>query len=383
MSFSFVLCRPTGEPLGEALQAQKRSLDLLLNGVHTAHLGIPVTDPLAAEIEPGASRMKVYRSPSAAELAADPGAARSLVFYGSLPAQNVREEAKAGLIDVTFADPRWVLAHRYILGVNFDAGTPPVEILSPTNFIGLDQGEILWQVITLQNTRLFPVAQEFYDTWIRQGSTTTGIVRDRIYDAQLVSTIFEQMTQVIDGPDVDITARDGYSEATSSRIMADLQVYARQGSDRPDAQFLFGQGYASNVDDMRRTYQPVTTQATLVGTATDGKAPHSRYSAADGSVYGLLEEYGSDSDVSDVATLASKTRGTVESGKTPREVIEIMGPTPDAPRPFEDYYLGDTIRASCRKGSMVFTDRELRVHGFQIALDQTGEPAVTLTTATA
>lgn len=357
--WSFVVCRPTGEPVGEALDARDRACTWRLNGVHSARLVLDLEDPLAVDLAAGMGRLKVYRSRTTAELAADPSLTSQLVFYGSLPAQGVREDAGAGTIEAVFHDPRWVLAERYSLGTE--------------TYSGVDQGAIAWGLVDTQNGRAGG------DTWIREGGTTTGITRDRTYDRRPVLGLLDDLTQVINGPDIDIDPRDGWGEASPTRVMGNLRVYGQQGSDRPDVHLVYGAGLPSNVETVERSRLPVITEATITGT-TEGTAPlESTYTVAAGSAYGLLESVESDPDLSVQSTLDQKVTGLVQARQAPVQVLSVGDLTADAPRPWEAFYLGDTVRVTARRGALQVNAEPFRIHGIEISIDPDGREQITLT----
>lgn len=358
--YDFVLCRSSGEPVGQFLTARARGLSLLLNGVHSASVTVPLGDPVARDVAPGLSRLKVWRNPAPEQIAKDPSTGRVLVFYGSLPAVGVDEQAAAETMALTFEDPRWVLARRFTLGT---------EVYTAT-----DRGQILWGLIATQNAR--PGG----DTWIRQGSTVTGVAADRAFDRRQVSGVFAEMTRLIDGPDLDVTPIDGY-ETGLGRVMGNLQVVARQGVTRPAAVFNYGTQIGSNIRDVKRTYRDVTTLATVTGTGPAGQPLTDTYGSPSSSEHGLLEEYVADPDGTNLSYVQFRARGIVLAQQTPRPIVQLTGPTPGAPRPFEDYALGDTVTVNARKGSMVIMDARLRVHAINLTLDQTGTETVSLTTA--
>ncbi len=361
MSYTFILCRSTGEPLGAVTTAKARKVTRTLNSPTTATLTFLLTDQLALQVIPGQSRLKVYRDPSQDELNANPAAVRSLVFYGSLPTQNITMSADAEEITCVFADPRWVLGYR------FAAPNGP-EVYTAT-----DQGLISWGLVNTQNGR------SGGDTWLRQGATATGIVRDRTYDRQLVAQLHSDLAGLLDGPDIDCGPRDGYA-SLSDRSMGLLNTYARQGSDRPNAVFAYGPDLPSNVDSAGLTYLPVTTLSTVVGTDANGVPVIGTYGTPDANGLGLLEDYSADPDVSTQATVDAKARGVVLDQQGLRPVVTVGSPLPGIPRAFEHYDLGDTIRVNVRKGAFVVNSAP-RVHAFDLTIDQEGREMPTLTFA--
>lgn len=367
----FVLARPTGEDIGRITHATDRGVAWRLNGIHTATVTMPLTDTMATEIDPGRTRLKVYREFTRSERSRVPALpARQLVLYAYLPDTGVTEDAATKKATLQFMDPRAVLARRY--------SSPLAHAASPVleTFTGQDQEAILWGLIDTQNNRAGG------DTFITRGGAATGVLYTVTFDRRAVADSFTQMTQLLDGPDVDIDPVDGWRQSPPSRRMGDLRVYNRQGSDRPDAVFRFGSGIRGNCAGMRRTRMPVTTQSQMIGTdrATGGKITDT-YGDPASSLYGLLERYSSEPDATDVGYLQFRTRGEVEAFKTPRQVVEITDPLPNGPRFQVDYFLGDTVRAACRVGSMRFADQTLRVHGVDVRVDQNGRESVNVTTA--
>ena len=237
----------------------------------------------------------------------------------------------------------------------------------------MDQGAIAWGLVDTQNGRAGG------DTWIREGGTTTGITRDRTYDRRPVLGLLDDLTQVINGPDIDIDPRDGWGEASPTRVMGNLRVYGQQGSDRPDVHLVYGAGLPSNVETVERSRLPVITEATITGT-TEGTAPlESTYTVAAGSAYGLLESVESDPDLSVQSTLDQKVTGLVQARQAPVQVLSVGDLTADAPRPWEAFYLGDTVRVTARRGALQVNAEPFRIHGIEISIDPDGREQITLT----
>ncbi|MBA3844596.1 MAG: hypothetical protein H0X39_18610 [Actinobacteria bacterium] len=361
--YQFVPCLPTGEPLGEALTASKRNLTKQRNGVHQATLVLPMDDAISGRIQPGFSRLKVWRERSAAELAAGLSG-NVLTFYGHLPSQGLKLSPSGESMECSFLDPRWVLSRRYNLGTE--------------TFTATDQGDILWGLVATQNARTGG------DTWIRQGGTTTGVIRDRIVeysDRQLVSQLVSQMTQLIDGCDVDVDPVDGWGTGLG-RVMGNLRCYLSQGADKPNMTFEYGVDTLANCAAVEVEWDEVTTLATVTGTADQSETPVvGTYGSPDASSLGLLEEYASDSDVSTQTTVDQKARGVVLAKQGLRPIFTVHGPTSDAPRAFEQYDIGDTVRVTVKKGAWSFASVPVRVDGINLDISQEGVETPTLTLA--
>lgn len=361
LRFSYVLCKSTGEPVGEAV-ALGRTFSKRLNTPATAKVILKLDDPLSAYANPNnAPRLKIYRAATAAELAANPAAVRALVFYGSLPPESVIEDAGAGTVEATFQDPRWILNYRYLS--------------APAVFAATDQAAIVYSLVTAQNSRTGG------DTFMTSTGVNVTPTRDRTYDAgKNIAEIINELTQIDGGPDVDCITFDGWSNG-ATRQMGQLIVYAREGSDRPNAVFAYGApspdgttgGLPTNVVSVKRTRGPVTTQATMTGTAIDGTSLSQTYGNPAGSGYGLAEWYETQQDVSQTTTLLEKAVGKVTTNQDPQRIYEITTPLPTAPLPLAEYDVGDTIRLNVRRGSFVASNVSLRVHGMDMTISQNGE----------
>lgn len=372
--FTFLVCGPNGTPIGEALNARVRQLTMLLNGVHSATVALPLTNGTALGMTPGTGRLKIYRTPSNAQLAANPGTQPQLLFYGQIPATNMLEDTGSsedtdGTVQAAYQDPRWRFAFMDTLGTE--------------TYTNIDQGAILWDLVNKQNLR------SGGDTYILQGGTTTGTLRTRDFtlpagSGQVVlQSRFDEMVALDGGCDYDVTPIDGSALAVPTMQMATLNVYAKQGTNRPNAVFALGADIKSNVQQITRSYAPLVTYSTHTGTDTNGTLITAS-SGAPSSVagqFGLIEQLQSDQSVSDPATLLAKSVADIALMSQLRPIVTIVNPQIDAPAAFEDYFLGDTIYASCRKGSLILASQPLRVHGIDLIVDDNGYEHVTLTTS--
>jgi hypothetical protein len=349
---SFVLCKSTGEPIGEMIRAALRRVERRRNIPTVATVALRLEDPQAVQVQPGLSRLKVYRTPSAGELALNPSASKQLVFYGSLPADGVAEDTDSGLMTLSFMDPRWVLKSRYLIAA--------------TSFTATDQATILRTIIATQNTR-----QALWFTT----SGTTGTLRDRNYDAgKNVADLIDEMTKVQSGVDLDFTPLDGYT-SSGTRNMGNVFFTSQQGIDRPGAVlfYLMQQGGSSgggNINKVVSSYAPIFNSSTQQGTDPSGVANTQRYTAATG--YDLLETYETASDAFTSAVLLEKAQGVVFENDSPRRIIEVGEATWHAPVPWVDYDLGDTLRLTVKRGSLQIISQVMKVDGYDAIADQEG-----------
>lgn len=361
--FIFLLCDSDGDFVGELRQPVARSLTFQLNGVHSVSVTLSLDDDHAADVQPGLSRLKVYRLQTSGT--------RVLCFYGSLPAHAVKEDAAASTMSLTFMDPRWMLSYRYL--------HPSTDLLR------LQPGEpVVGQIgLTIQAIILDTSTAITGGTiWINTAGPfpTTPSVSWPI-DARNIYDQIDDITKSASGVDWDITPVDYFTSA-GTRTMGDLEIYVTQGSDLPNVVFVYGTDLPSNVSNMTRAYTSPITYATVTGTDPDtSETLTATYGTPDDATYGALEVLESAPDIRSQAQLDDRAEGIVVPNVFPRQVIDIQSPLANGPNPFDDYYLGDTVYVTCRKGSMVFSDVPLRVHGFTIDIDQTGYETVSLTVA--
>lgn len=379
-AYRFELCDYTGSPVSELTTAPVRKLSYRRNGpFHTATVVLYLDDPVAELIEPGVTRLKVYRERGPDE---EPGE-DDFVFYGSLPVSGTREDTNANTIECTFADPRRVLGLR-----NVPAGFKAAADGTPA-FSQVDQGDILWYLIDYQNRSLYPPSfapPGSTETWMRKGVTSTGVLRDRSYDRITLDTVIKNMTEVLDGCDVDVTPYDGFAlgDPTTgenpSRVMGLFNAYASQGTDKPDCTFSVGPDIHTNCKSAERTYLDFTNVAEVEGTNAAGQVVSAVKGRPD-VVLGMHLYYETDQDVSEQATVDAKAAGVVANESGRREVVVFKDPLDNAPRPFAHYYLGDTVRGIVQKGRFA-TSSVLRVEGFDIDVDTEGVLHVEVVTST-
>lgn len=349
--YSFVFCDSNGKPLGTPVDTLLSKKLRRARGVpREAEVSLSLTSPLYEFMAPGSTRLKVYRAPSDDERKVNVNALRQLVFYGDCPPENWTDDTDGtGSLTMVFVDPRWRLRRRWT-DDGFFTGVP----------VEGDQGDLLWSLVANANV---------YDpTFLRQGNTVTGVQRERTWEPKSIQDLIEDMAGVIGGPDVDVEPWDGWT-ASGSRDMGFLHVYASQGQDRPKASFLYGKGLATNLAGATRKFLPVTNRARVTGVSSDGGTLVRGYAELPNYTYiGMLEDVWTEQSVSEQLTLQVKAENRVNTDSQLREVLVLNGPTSKAPRPYEHFDVGDTCRATVRKGGLQVTDRKVRVDTYELDL---------------
>lgn len=166
-----------------------------------------------------------------------------------------------------------------------------------------------------------------------------------------------------------------YADATGQGSqLATFQAWARQGADRPEAVFGYGDGTLGNCSDAtRKTGRPVNRAIVrgdegIIGFAEDAVSIQK---------YGLWTVDEGMSDTLDVSVLNARARDLLRPNPE-----RIVGFNPDpgyiddagdslTPRPWLDYWLGDTVRLSVREGAYAY-DGKPRIDGITIELDDEG-----------
>lgn len=354
MRFQFLLRNPSSGEAMEVVDASSRSLDYQLNGVHTATITVPLTSSTAGFIAPGQTRLEVWRTVG--------DGTNQMVFWGEVPSSAVMMNAADDKMTAVFKDPRWRWEHMYT--TMFGSGTP------------WEVSDFIWQlVVEWDDTNywtMWPCGQGYMATGLMQvlDSTTIEKFSDRI----------GALTTHVDGPDVDV------SFGTGAPL---LDIWGRMGSAKPDAVFRYGfaadgSTLDSNVRDLSVTYtDPFNSINTSWTDSVTGQGKSTLWdpNLEAGAIYGSLQKMVVVSEsVTDSQALFIH-EGAKGALVLPRMIIEVKGLTYDAPEPFNDFYLGDTVFLTAGKGALRVDGAGLRIHGIHIDVDQEGNPQTDVTVA--
>lgn len=354
MAFQFLLRNRTSGEAIEVEDASARSLDFQLNGVHSAGVTIPLSGGSAAFVIPGSTRLEVWRTVE--------GFANQMVFWGEVPASAVKMDAAADTMELVFKDPRWRWEHMYTTiwsaGPPLDAFDFIIALLfewADFNFMGPGWG----------------VGEGFHDTGLV--TVTDQLTEEKISDR------IGSLTRQVDGPDVDV------SFGTGAPL---IDVWNGMGSAKPDAVFRYGFGadgatLDSNVRGLVVSYTDPFNCIRTSWTNHEGRQspPGWDQNEAAAQIYGTLQKHVTVSE-----TITDDQGAFIHAGAQaalilPRMIIEIKGLTYDAPAPFDDFYLGDTVYVTAGKGALQVDGAGLRVHGIHLDIDQEGNPQTDITVA--
>ncbi len=217
-------------------------------------------------------------------------------------------------------------------------------------FTGIDQGTILWTLV--DDFQKLPNG----NYGIIQGNITTGINRDREYSPFMnVYQAFQNMTQVINGCDLEIT---------QGKI---LNVYAHQGRRLKAIVFEYGK----NITGLKFNFsmKDLVNQANAIGS---GEGIDLLYSVAHNmssqEIYGLMQKSFSHSDVSVLNTLTEHAKKYVEEYPDPTQIYGCnVRDTVDTA--LKSYGVGDEVKLQIKKGYLDI-DTYRRIKKLSVSVDQ-------------
>jgi hypothetical protein len=233
---------------------------------------------------------------------------------------------------------------------------------------GPDRGRFTAGSVSFTATDAGQIAKQLIDTTHLDGFTglaTTGSIqpsktRDRLYQYANIGEAIVNLTEVLDGFDFE----EVYTEGGTT--LALFNVYARQGQDRPAARFEYGPETLGNVRSVQRTTQPPINVATVLGAnGLTGLV----YDLASRIKYGTWWTQQSAVDVVEQQTLNDKAQALLRPN--PVKTIQFVPDLDLSPLPWEDWWLGDTIRFYARRGAFT-EDLTVRVNSFTLIIDDNG-----------
>lgn len=209
-------------------------------------------------------------------------------------------------------------------------------ITADTAFTQRDQGLIGGDLITAANAAR--------DTGLRVGEVALTVLRDRAYTAgKNIGEAIRQLTEVLGGFDFEILPLDPTKNAGK---LGEYVGYARQGQDRPDLIWGFGAPTMANVRKVERKLTAPVNRVRML--TSDGLVADVSDAVSIGRYGEWAAGLAAPSDITDPATLERHARDRLRPEWT--RVLKFA-PDPDLdPRPFDDYWLGDTGRFKADQG---------------------------------
>lgn len=198
-----------------------------------------------------------------------------------------------------------------------------------------------------------------------------GPPRDRTYEVgKNVAEAVQQLAEVDDGfyyrvDPVDLEVEPLTGNPFFYRLVL---LHPTPGNDSA-ASFEFGPGTAGNLAGVQVDIRPPVNSALAFG-AGDGEAQLVAAAKDEDSIdrYGLMETSRSFPDVVEQATLDQHAR---EMLRPEERVTFRVRPALTAPRPWDDFDVGDSVRLNIRTEARTFVGRAL-VKSFTVTVDENG-----------
>lgn len=266
--------------------------------------------------------------------------------------------------DVVFAGHWWPMSGGHIAG---QAGTVDLTFKSAfalyeerltedpvEQYFAEDAGAIAQQLIERSDFLYGP------SPLTSSGTIEETTIRDREYSSVPVGEAIIQLTEVRGGFDWYPTYTD--PAATGGRTMT-FNIAARYGTDRPGARFEFGAGTLDNCSAYKFATSLPTNIVRALGAT--GLVREQADEDSQGRFGPYMKALGAN-DVSETATLDALALDAIRSN--PAMVTEITGDPAKCPRPWDDFWIGDTIRVGIDDGG-VQEQSEPRVQTIDVSLD--------------
>lgn len=205
-------------------------------------------------------------------------------------------------------------------------------------------------------------------TGLVPGVLVASKLRDRSFDRANIGEQITNLTSVLDG--FDFTER--FIDGVGSDYAA-LDIAPSMGVVQPLARFEYGPDTLANLTSVERTTSPPINRATVVGANGLVGVKDNAQSIAQ---YGLWPVLVTQTEVTEQQTLDDKAQALLRPNP-----VATVNMTPDpvlAPKPFDDYNLGDTVALYARRGALLIDAPAIRVNGFTVVIDENGNEAASI-----
>lgn len=341
--WSWVLCSHEGEPLPGAHVARGRRLIAARNQATTALLTLSLQDQAATELfaalRNGIPQLRVYKDDT-------------LVCSGLwTPMNGASAAGEQSHVNLVFKDAfAAVLAPMPDIGRFTDA---------TVTYTAEDAGAIARDLIDTTNTDHGDTTIETSASWVQATKD-----RDRAYGHKNVAEAIVELTEVLDGFDWYPTYLD--PRENDGKTMR-FNIVASQGEDKEAARFEFGDGTLANCTGYQFTTALPVNHARALG-ADNAGTPFvgEKTDATSMALYGTYMLRVSASDVNETATLEDKAQDALRP--TVVQVTEFSGDPALCPQPWDDFWIGDTVRCNIDDGA-VQEQTSPRVQTIEVGLD--------------
>ena len=337
--WEFVIADSSGAALDFLTLGSNRQLTIQDRGARVLELQVPLTSEQASKIVGGSTRIKGYR------LAPD-GTTKVLRFNGIVWVTDEQANDEGiSFMKVVAVDPFGsTLAGRFANG----------------NYGSIDQGTLLKQLIDDANT----VSDTFVQT--ATANVTTSIARtiDWSLTRKSIAAGFSEIAAAFDGTDWELRPVDNGSK------IAELFVYGgRRGSIRDEVIFGYGADTVANCTAFARTAN-MDKLATWIHGDGQGGAYFEWTNPTKVAKFGRYERFSQYGDVTSLSNLSNLVYQDLVRSYDPEPIIGFTAGS-QAPRMFDEWDIGDTVRVQARHGS-INVNKQARIIGATLTIDVNG-----------
>lgn len=347
--WTFVLCKSSGEKIGEVRQATERSVTMAINRVNTASFSIAGSNPLLLNLFAEDTLLQVYEN-------------KTLRFYGYVltPELSTGGDTQGVSIKVNAASPAWRLTRR-ILG----------QSKGGTNYTGDKAGSSKTMIDELN---------AIAETGIKTAAVSSGSSGTYVggpYREAL--TCINDLAHGFDGFDWYINPLEG-AEPKLGQYEAKAVI-----GEKKTAVFEYGWG-TKNVRQMTflRDISNLTNKAFhLPDEGLETGTVLSKEDATSKTAHGLFEEVTEGYGLTDTTLRNKWLEEVIRVKKNPRFVVsmtlDVQDGTGRVPQIGTDFWVGDTVPARAVVEDVTLFNSEIRVYQIKVDLDSNGVATVTPT----
>lgn len=334
--WTWELCDGQGASLAELVTATGRQLTFRRNSYAEATCTISCDDVTAAllstALKTGWPQLRCWRR-------ADRATSATLVFNGSL-APIIETSEGSATLQIVARSPLWRLSLRsFLQATEVQAGTQ-LDGTTITNMLAYAD---FWQGPSGLAIGNIDTGLPSHGVSLSAGASVGGAI--------------QKLTEMLDGVDV--------VERFVSPTVTLLDVMSSAGSVRPNTRFEYGPDTAANLRSALKITAPPVNYCALLG--SDGLISIQQDTASQ-AAYGTWPVQ--------LAAPATGFQDVIDSlaraqlRPFPVTTIQIV-PETTAPRPWDDYYLGDTVQVYANRGSLQI-NTAARVNAFTVVIDDNG-----------
>jgi hypothetical protein len=332
--WAWVLCDRAGSPLPGTQRARGRRLSFVRNHADSALLTLGLLDPGTVAffdaLRNGIPQLVVYRN-------------GGVVFSGHWePMSGGHDVDGDSFVNLVFKSAFAQLDNRLT--------TYPIE-----NYTAMDAGLIAQELITNTETNYGATNIDSSD-----GLYELTKDRDRSYEHKTISEAIIELTEVQGGFDWYPTYWDGRTFGSATML---FNVVGHYGTDRETAIFEFGDGTLQNCRGYSFTFTRPLNIARALGNAILSEQENADSVAR----YGVFMATVSATDVSEQLTLDDMALDALRPD--PVMVTDFKGEPARCPLPWDDFWIGDTIRVNLDDGA-IQQQLQPRVQTIEVGLDE-------------